>query len=89
MRTMPIQYQFDPLENKEMKETKSEMRFKDFYEKTGSKNRFVILPDPSLPKPVNGYPIFTILNSKFLYGKTVRKFKNSLVGGDAEHGTTI
>ena len=68
---------------------KSDMRVKDFYEKIGLKNRFIILPDPSLPKPANGHPMFTILNSNFMHGKTVRKFKNTLVGGDADHGTAI
>ncbi len=89
MRNRLIQYQFDPFDSKEKKEMKSEMRIKDFYEKIGYNNRFVILPDPSLPKPANGHPIFTILNSNIMHGKTVRKFKNTLVGGDAEHGSTI
>ena len=89
MRARPIQYQFEPIESKEKKELKTEMRIKDFYEKFGQSNRFIILPDPSLPKPANGHPIFTILNSNIMHGKTVRKYKNTLVGGDAEHGTTI
>ncbi len=89
IRSQLIQYQFDPIESEEKQGMKSEMRIKDFYEKVGQSNRFVILPDPALPKPANGHPMFTFLNGDFRHGLKVRKFNNTIFGGDPDHGSTI